>query len=523
MNFMKNKFLKYMLILPLVALLMNSCQEYDDINKNPNTTTQVNSAMLATSMILNITRSDISTQKTFMQNYMLSKYITWGENQENNQYNRLGRTDFNRITILRDVKPMVDYATTPALANSYQALGHFIRAWQFFMTTIQVGDIPYSDAVKGESDNILQPKYDNQKAVFLGILNELDQANTLFATGAKFDGDVIYAGDTDKWRRLTNSFELHVLINLYKKTADADLKVIDRFKDIVANRPLMRDYTDNFALTYTSAAGQNYPWSDVPAGSGNSFVKSNYTMLTTNLIDPLKALKDRRLFYYAKPSPVKVTGGLAESDYNAYIGAEPSNAFPALQTMRVGKDYSDINNRYVQLVNAEPVSVFSYWDLQFALAESSVRGWITGASAQSYYAAGITNSMNFIVKYTPDLADYHHNMKMDAAYIAAYPTSADVVLTGTAEQQIAKIITQKYLANFLQGSKYLGWFENRRTGYPTFILNTATNLNTPPTNFPLRWMYPSNELNYNSANLAAAVAGQYGGNDDNNQTMWLLK
>jgi hypothetical protein len=334
---------------------------------------------------------------------------------------------------------------------------------------------------------------------------------------------VIFAGNTDKWRRLVNSFQLHVLINLYKKTGDADLKVIDRFKDIVANRPLMRDYNDNFALAYNATAGQNYPWSDVPAGSGNSFVKSNYTMLSTTLINPLKSMQDRRLFYYAKPSPVKVTGGLSESDYNAYVGAEPSAAFSALQTIRVGKDYSDINNRYVQLVNAEPVSVFSYWDLQFVLAEATVRGWISGTAAQSYYAAGITNSMNFIVKNTPDLADYHHNMKMEAAYINAYPTTGAVALTGSAENQIQQIITQKYLAKFLQGSKYQSWFENRRTGYPVFVLNTATNLNTPSGNFPLRWLYPSNELNYNSANLAAAVASQYAGSDDNNQTMWLLK
>ena len=520
---MKTKILKYMLILPLMAILTNGCKKYDDINTNPNATTQVNAAMLATSMILNITRSDIATTKGFMQPFLLGKYLTWGEGQEGLQYNNLGRTDFNRITLLRNVTPMINYATNDGLKKSYEALGHFIRAWQFYHTTIQVGDIPYTDAVKGETEGILQPKYDTQKTVFLGILNELDQANTLFAAGSTFEGDVIFAGNTDKWRRLVNSFELHVLINLFKKTADADLKVIDRFKDIVANRPLMRDYNDNFALAYNATAGQNYPWSDVPAGSGNSFVKSNYTMLSTTLINPLKALQDRRLFYYAKPSPVKVTGGLSESDYNAYVGAEPSTAFSTLQTMRVGKDYSDINNRYVQLVNAEPVSVFSYWDLQFILAEATVRGWISGTTAQTYYAAGITNSMNFIVKNTPDLADYHHNMKMEAAYINAYPTTGAVALTGSTENQIQQIITQKYLANFLQGSKYQSWFENRRTGYPVFVLNTATNLNTPSGNFPLRWLYPSNELNYNSANLAAAVASQYAGSDDNNQMMWLLK
>ncbi|MEJ2904820.1 SusD/RagB family nutrient-binding outer membrane lipoprotein [Pedobacter panaciterrae] len=516
------RIIKYMLILPLLATLTNGCKKFEDINTNPNETTQVNSAMLATGMILNVTRGDISSTKGFMQPFLLGKYLTWGEGQEGFQYNRLGRTDFDRITLLRNIPSMENYATSDALKKSYQGLGHFIRAWQFFMATMQVGDIPYAEAVKGET-NVLQPKYDTQKAVFMGILNELDQANQLFATGANFEGDPIYAGNVDKWRRLTNSFELHVLINLYKKTADADLKVIDRFKDIVANRPLMRDYRDNFALAYNNTAGQNYPWSDVPAGSGNSFVKSNYTMLTNTLLAPLKATDDRRLFYYAKPSPVKITAGVSQSDYNAYPGVEPSDAFSALQTRRVGKDYADLNNRYVQLVNAEPVSVFSCWDMQFALAEAAVRGWITGTTAQVYYADGITNSMNAVAINTPDLADYHHNMKMDAAYILAFPAKPGVALAGSTEEQIKQIITQKYLANFLQGGKYQSWFENRRTGYPVFTLNSTTNLNTPSTNFPLRWLYPSNELSYNSDNLDAAVQSQYGGNDNTNQQMWLLK
>lgn len=520
---MKRILLKYMLVLPALVILIPGCKKFDDINSNPDKTGEVSSSILATGMIINMTRTDISTQKSFMQPYLLGKYLTWGEGQESFQYNKLTRADFGRLTQLRNIAPMEKYATSDALRKSYQALGHFIRAWQFFQASMQVGDLPYKESVKAETENVLQPKYDSQKVVFQGILDELDLANQLFSEGATFEGDPIYAGKTDNWRRLTNSFELYVLINLYKKTGDNDLKVIERFKDILANRPLMRDYKDNFALAYNNIAGQNYPWSDVPAGSGNSFVKSNYTMLSNTLLDPMRALKDRRLFYYAKPSPVKVAAGLSESDYNAYPGVEPSDAFSTLQTRRVGKDYADLNNRYVQLVNAEAVSVFSYWDLQFILAEAAVREWITGPSAQSYYAAGISSSMNFIVFNTPDLMDYHHNMKMDAAYIAAFPATAGVALSGTNEEQISQIITQKYLANFLHGSKYSAWYENRRTGYPNFILNSTTNLNTPTTQFPLRWMYPSNELDYNSANVSAAIQSQFGGNDDVNGVMWLLK
>ena len=519
---MKKINLKYIIGLSLLAMLGTGCSKFDEINTDPNKPTQVSSAMLATNMILSITRGDISTQKSFVQPYLLGKYVTWGEGQEDFQFNKIGRTGFGRITLLRNVEPMIGFAPNEGLKKSYTALGHFIRAWQFFHTTMQVGDIPYTDAVKGESDNIIKPQYDAQKTVFLGIINELDLANQMFSEGLDFDGDPIYGGKVDNWRRLANSFQLHVLLQLYKKTGDAELKVIDRFNEIVANRPLLRSYADNFALTYNATAGQNYPWSDVPAGS-NPNVKSNYTMLTATLLDPLKTQQDRRLFYYAKPSPVKIAAGKSPSDWDAYVGAEPSNSFTSLQQMRVTKDYSDFNNRYINLVNAEPVSVFNYAQLQFILAEAAVRGWITGTPAQAYYANGIIDAMTFTAKYTPDVTDYHHNMKMDDVYIAAYPLIPAVVLSGTPEHQISQIILQKYLAGFLQGANYNAWYENRRTGYPEFILNSTTNLNNPNTQFPVRWLYPSNELDYNNSNLSEALSRQYGGNDNVNEVMWILK
>lgn len=498
------------------------CSKFDEINTNPNQATQVSSAMLATNMILSITRSDISTTKSFMQPYLLGKYLTWGEGQESYQFNRFGRTNFDRLTLLRNVTPMVNGAPDEGLKKSYEGLGYFIRAWQFFYTTMQVGDIPYTQAIKGETENIIQPSYDAQKTVFLGILNELDQADQLFAQGTDFSGDPIYGGKVDNWRRLANSFQLHVLIQLYRKTADTELNVVNRFKDIVSNRPLLRSYADNFALTYNATANQNYPWSDVPAGS-NPNVRSNYTMLTSTLLDPLKELQDRRLFYYAKPSPVKLAGGKTQSDWDAYVGAEPSDAFSSLQIMRNSKDYSDFNNRYVNLVNAEPVSQFSYAQLQFTLAEAALRGWITDGTAQEYYAAGIKDAMRFTAFYTPDLADYHHGMKMDEGYIESYPSNAGVALTGSMQNQLKQIILQKYLAGFLQGSNFTAWYEHRRTGYPDFILNDETNLNIPSDKFPVRWLYPSNELSYNTQNLDAAIQLQYGGNDNVNEIMWLLK
>jgi hypothetical protein len=515
---MKN-ILKYITIVLVAGAVCLSCtKNFDKINSNPDKSTTSNDSWLATGMLTSITSSDISGTKSFVQPFMLAKYALWTEDQESYQYNKISRASFGRLSVLRNVPVMLNYAKNEpeGLKNSYTALAHFIRAWQFYQVTMQLGDIPYSEAIQGESEGNIKPKYDTQKDVFIGILNELDTANMLFATGTDFSGDFIYEGNVDQWQRLTNSFELNVLMQLYKKTGDPDLNVVSRFKDIAENRPLMRDYNDNFAVTYANSAGYAYPWSNTPVQI-NSFII--YPMVGATLINPLKAMHDRRLFYYAEPAPTLIGGGKLPSDWDAYIGVEASDPVASTKSARASGNFSDFNKRYTDLYNAEPVGLFNYWDVQFLLAEATVRGWLSGTPAETYYEAGITGSMNFLANYTPE--NYNHGMPITDSYITSYlPT---VALTGSADNMIKQIITQKYLAGFLQDVDYNGWYENRRTGYPEFVLNPETNLNIPSTQFPKRWLYPSSELDYNPDNVAAAIQSQYGGDDDVNALMWILK
>lgn len=518
---MKNNFFKIKYILPVVFLAAGCTKNFDTINANPDKSTTSNEAWLANSMLTSITSSDITSTKGFCQPFMLGKYVLWTEMVQAFQYNSItrGNSGFGRMTVLRNIDPMLQFAQqndSANVLNSYKGLAHFIRAWQFFNLTMLYGDIPYSEAAQGESTGNIKPKYDTQKEVFAGILNELDSANILFSQGANFSGDFIYSGNADQWRRLVNSFELRVLMQLYKKTSDADLNVINRFKDIASNRPLMRDYTDNFAVTYQNAAGYCYPWSNT-AVQVNSFVI--YPMLSTTLIDSLKSFKDRRLFYFAEPASTQISGGLSASDWNAYVGVEPSALYATTIAAHNSGNFCDFNKRYVNLYNTEPVGLMNYWDVQFLLAEAAVRGWLPASSAEGYYEAGITGSMHFLMHYTTSA--YTHGMNIDDSYITSYlPT---VKLAGSSNNQIQQILEQKYLANFMQDCDYTTWFENRRTGYPVFILNSSTNLNLPNTKMPVRWMYPQSELDNNGTNVAAAIQSQYSGTDDNNGTMWILQ
>lgn len=503
----------------VLMLAATGCDDkFSDYNTNPNESTKVTSSMLATQLILKTnliaTRGDYKTQnipKGFMKDDMLGKYIIWSESNDIDLlYNKLDRTTFSDMSILTNVDKMVSFATDKKV-NAYKGLGHILRAYKFFTLSMRVGDLPYSQAMQGESD-VKYPVYDSQEAVMEGILNELDEANELLKDAGSFDGDPIYKGNSEQWRKAANVLELKVLINLYKKMDNTNLKVKERMQQIVSNRPLFESNDDNWQLVHSDKSGQKYPFYK----EGNNY--KNFPFVSSIVIDSLKAYKDRRLFYYAKPISNTT---LDVDNWDAYKGVEPSMIHTDIQKEVQAGNASAINDRYINIPEGEPTYLLSYSEMNFILAEAAVRGIIQG-DAQDYYQKGIRAAMKFTADNTPNDEAYNHKMPITDAYINEYLTQPEVSLTGSNEQKIEKIIVQKYLSTFLE-APYNAFFEYRRTGYPKFIINPKSNRNDPTSKMPLRWMYPQNEYDYNSDNVKAAVQSQFSGVDDNNQIMWILK
>ena len=81
------------------------------------------------------------------------------------------------------------------------------------------------------------------------------------------------------------------------------------------------------------------------------------------------------------------------------------------------------------------------------------------------------------------------------------------------DQILERIIEQTYIAFYGNNGQQV-WNNYRRTGYPS-IQSTADPMFTPDYNpsasIPSRFMYPSNELEYNATNTQAAMDRQNGG------------
>ena len=498
------------------GMSLNSCTgKFDEYNTDDNATTKVTPAMLATKLILGITK--LGGSKYSIYNSMLSKQVVWCEGgSESNQYNSLSRVDFDTYTDFTNCQKMLLEAAsqTEAVQNSYRGLSKFLKAYELYGLTMQLGDIPYSDSNAGESGNFT-PKYDTQHDVFAHILDDIEEAQALFAAGATFDGDPIYNGDPAKWLKACATFELKVLINL-QQVADqsdaTDLRVKARFAQVASSGHLMTSNDDNFMLVFSDAAGQQYPLYQ------NQHI--SFYATSSYLTEPLKNLEDYRLFYYCSPAEGKLNAGVQASSWDAYPGLNPTADQSENNAAHAELMDCKPNQRY-QEPAGEPMTRIGYMEQNFILAEGALRGWISG-SAEEYYKKGIRASMEFIAKYTPAGDAYNHGHEITAEYIDQYLAQDNVQLKSNFESALEQILTQKYLGSYRQHMDNECWYDHRRTGYPAWGLNTATNLNDDQSKFPIRWRYSQDEIDYNKANLEEALNRQYKGNDGYNEKMWVV-
>lgn len=187
-------------------------------------------------------------------------------------------------------------------------------------------------------------------------------------------------------------------------------------------------------------------------------------------------------------------------------------------------------------IKAKPgdVLVFSgigiYAEMCFNIAEGIHRGWATG-SAEEWYIKGIKASHAFygiregsneVSFFKPggrptNAADYDKyivNFNWDAYYTQA------TVKYEPGSVGLNKILDQKYLA-FFQNSGWEAYFNYRRTGVPSFSASGPGTGNSGK--IPRRFQYPSSEATTNKTNLDEALSRQYGGKDDINMDMWIVK
>lgn len=491
--------MKKIIFLITIILMCASCSDLEDLNKDPNNPTETHPQLLLTQVEWTAFTKFVGTSPLYANKMLVQ---TDGENSY--QYYKWNRGDFS-FTDMKDIVKMMEEASK-INGNSYIALGKFFRAYYFYNMTLQFGDIPYSEALKGETDEIFTPVYDTQEDVIKGILNELDEANTILKDEtASIDGDVIYNGSTNKWRRLINSFRLKVLLSLSSKENDTNLNIKSQFSSIFQNEPLLSSNQDNAQLVYLDQTDNRYPEFNSSSFGSGMYIDSTF-------IKRLQDHQDPRLFLFCTQTKEAKETGKAIDDFTAYEGGDPAAPYGTVNEKATKGKVSKVLERFYQDPTNEPSILLGYAELQFILSEACVRGWISGDAA-TFYNNGVKSSFKFYETYAKDLGNYVSEDIVNN-YLAN-PVN-DFSTKSTTAQKIEAIVMQKYFQSFFQG----GWspfFENLRTGYPEYRRPSGVEI-------PYRWIYPQSEYNYNADNVSAAIERQFGaGNDKINQKTWWLK
>ena len=523
--------LKYsLLIMPLIGcLLLSGCKKgFEDLSKNPNKPTSVPPSLILTGILNDIYQPPYSSNERWNQYYIIN-YDYYG----NNRYDFGSGTNYN--STLRNVGKMEEEARNAGLpaVNVYSALAKFFRAYLFTRMSLQMGDIPMTEALQASAE--LTPVYDPQKKVFQQAFLWLDSANTdLSAFVSKKDnslqGDIYFGNDIAKWQKAVNTYRLRLLINLSRKADDADLNVKQQFAAITGNKskyPIMESMSDNLQYTYIYPTNL-YP--NNPSNFGFDALRYNASATYTGL---LTQLKDPRVFVTMEPATARVAAGTSPVSFDAFVGASPGEDQGTMYLKTNNGQYSLINRkRYYDTYIGEPGIQVGYPEMLFNIAEAINRGWISpgpAGGAEEYYKAGIRASMSFygipesgsmnVYFLHPGASLGNYDTYSVPVSFMEYTSQPTVKYMGSNAGGLTQILQQKYIALF-RHSGLEAYYQFRRTGIPVFTAGPGTGNSG---RIAWRFQYPSTERTANADNYKAALQSQFGGNDDINGVMWILK
>lgn len=526
------KSIKFTIALALTVLvLVTGCsKKFEEYSQNKNLPTTVPPSLVLRSILNDIVVFPGGYEDKAGQ-FMASNYTYYGGNAYWTGSAKLNYSDLN------DVLSMEAEAkrATGSDKNPYRALGYFFRAYFFVSMSEKVGDLPMTEALKGNVNPA--PKYDAQKLIFKQSLAWLDSANTmlagLIANGfLEFSGDFYYRETSAfsdatgrnaliEWQKAVNSYKLRVLIELSKRaTSDADLNIPQQFATIVNNPaqyPIFTSNADNLQYQYNNT--YNY-YPDNPTNYGNNAGRLN---LGSTLESTLGQLNDLRCMVLGEPCRGL---GYSDTSYQSFVGAPLGADLGYLSTLSgAGKICLYNYNHYYSTYTAEPTLILSYPEVCFSIAEAINRGWI-GGDAGSWYTNGVKAMFAFygikdganqvVFRNAGGTGSLTYTVNFSFANYFAQPS---VAYKGNNSDGLAQILTQKYLA-YARNSGLQAYYQWRRTGIPVFDIGTGTGNGG---RIPLRFQYPTNEAVANADNYKAAIQSQYNGADDINQAMWLIK
>jgi hypothetical protein len=503
------KYTRSLVALSVAAVSVAACKtDLTSLNSNPNSPTTAPATTLFTNATINaagrwVGAAQLSQTELFAQHLAQVQYV-----EEDRGRLRTENIDAwfagGYTSELEDYAKVIAIGTAAASPNT-AGPAKVMQMWVFQNMTDMWGDIPFSEALKGDLAGPLKPKYDAQKDIYYAMMATLDTASNTMVVGsldpALGSADPIYAGDITKWLKLSNSLRARMALRMSKAAvldATVNTKMLAELAAaFAAPGGTLSANTDNAKVTWPGDGVFNNPW------AGNFSTRDDHRVSKT-LLDTMNALLDPRIPIYAQPTvadPTKYTG--LQNGMNNVTVTPFFNT-----TSRVGSIFYPGTTTYgtfgTSAGNKTPTNIMTYAELCFIKAEMANKNIppFTAAQAQGFYDAGVTAS----------ITQWGGTAGQATTYLAQAGVTYVAGATG-----LAQIGLQKWIALFGQGNE--AWSNWRRTGYPATIAAGPSMYPELSATMPRRIPYPSNEQSVNAAALAAAITAQ-GGTDTYLTKFW---
>lgn len=404
------------------------------------------------------------------------------------------------------------------------AVGDIVKVAAMHRVTDTYGPIPYTKI--GDDGSIAVP-YDSQEDVYKAMFEELDGAIetlTLNRTNNfSSNADPVYGGNVEKWIKFANSLKLRLAMRvsygnqaLAKEMAESAVKhEVGVFTSNDDNAKFGTWGNDGnpirVAVRYNKVTTHD-DGTTCGTDAGDSHVAADIICYMNGYADP------RRAAYFTK---CEWTG----YDYE-YAGMRRGITIPVQTT--IGHKFSGFT-----LAATDPVCWMNAAEVAFLEAEAvAVFGFdMNGATAKELYEKGV--ELSFDQWGVSGAANYlADNTSVPTVYTdpSGSNTYSEVLSTitvawddaATTAQKQERIITQKWIANWLLGNE--AWSDWRRTGYPTLIPvsdegNKSGGL-VDSKKGARRMAYPSDEAVSNGENYQNAVSSLLGGADNMSTRLW---
>ncbi|WP_029035513.1 SusD/RagB family nutrient-binding outer membrane lipoprotein [Salinimicrobium terrae] len=454
-----NRIFKLSFFMGLV-LSFTSCDDYLDINVDPNNPTEAP----ISGLLVNTTLE--TAQNTFRLGDITSNYVqqlaspneaSTSDIMENVSH---GNTWFNLYNVMTDLQDLI-IKSEELGASHYTGSAQIMTALNLGMTVDAFGSVPYSEAFDFET---ITPAYDDDEVLYTEVIRLLNdglfnlQEESTFLMGSD---DFIYQGDVEKWIKFGNMLKARYLNHLSKTDA------YDPTAILAAVEEGFESNDDDAQIIYFSERFN--PWAQVAINNENLLLGG---WISEHFI---KALDGTTFDVFDPRLPLLV----GETDDGEYIGVVngagrgDAAAAGARSTLTPEDFYSS---------PLSPLVIASYAEQKFIEAEAAF--YVDNTRAYEAYLEGIRAHMRKVGVPSDEIQEY---------------INSPGVSVGAADLELADIFRQKFIALFLHPE---AWVDARRFDYQYEGFTPPVNLNPDLDGELIRRLgYPDSEISRNGRNV----------------------